>query len=146
MTKNTELDFDFADLALDVEASLHLMHPKDGVTPLYAPVAKGEDEESRPVKLSLYGPASDKYRKAMDVMHKKDAKRGNRKATLEEAREQNVEFLAALSISVSNIKFDGETVDNTEAFRKLYSNPKYEWVTKQVSGFIFEEGNFFRED
>ena len=145
MTKNTELDFDFNELALEETSKLHLAHPKDDGTMLYAPVAKGQPEDSRPVELNVYGPASPQFRKAMDVMHKKTAKRGKREATAEESREQSVEFLVAVPIDFSNIKFDGEVVDNAEAFRKLYSNPKYEWVTKQATAFLFTDSNFLVE-
>lgn len=142
MAKTDNLDFDFNMLALEETADLHLDHPKDDGTKLYAPVAKGEPEDSRPVTLTVYGPASNQFRKAMDLMHKKNAKRGNRQPTPDESREQSVEFLTTISVKFSNIKFDGEVVDNAEAFRKLYGNPKWEWVTKQVTQFAFADSNF----
>lgn len=145
MTKNTELDFDFNDLALSETAELHLDHPKDDGTKLYAPVAKGQPEDSRPVTLTVYGSASDQYRKAMAVMHKKNAKRGNRKATVEESQQESVDFMVAVSVKFENIKFDGEVVDNAEAFRKLYSNPKWDWLTKQVTQFVFTDANFLTD-
>lgn len=141
MTK--AISFDFNELALDDTAELHLEHPKTAM-PLYAPVAKGEPEDSKPVLVTLHGPASDKYRKAMDLQNKRANKRGKREPTPQESREDNVEFLTAISVSIANITFDGETVDNADAFRKLYSNPKWEWVAKQIGKFVFEDGNFLK--
>lgn len=145
MTKNTELDFDFNDLALEENAKLHLAHPKNDGSMLYAPALPGQPEDSRPVELNVYGPASTQFRKAMDVMHKKTAKRGKREPTSEESREQSVDFLVAVAIDFSNIKFDGQVVNTPESFRKLFSNPKWEWVTKQATSFLFEDSNFLVE-
>lgn len=145
MTKNTELDFDLNELALSTEAELHLIHPRTKM-PLYAPVAKGEDEESRPVKITLHGPASDQFRKGMGYLNTQKNKRGGKgPRNDEEAREENITFLTMVSVSISNIKFDGEVVDSKDGFKKLYGNRKYEWISKQVTEFLFEDGNFLDE-
>jgi len=142
MTKNTELNFDLNDLFLSETAELHLDHPRDDGSKLYAPVAKDQPEDSRPVTLTVYGSASAQYRKAMEVMHKKTNARGKRLASADEVRNESVDFLVAVSVKFDNITFDGEIVETQAAFRKIYSNPKWDWLTKQVTQFVFTDSNF----
>lgn len=138
------IDFDFNDLALEPQAELHLLHPKTDM-PLYAPVAAGEDEESKPVKLSMYGPASDQFRKAMGFLKTQENKRGGKPPrNEEEAREENTKFLTMISIEITNIKFDGAVVDNSAEFTKLYGNKKWSWVAKQAIEFAFKDSNFLK--
>jgi hypothetical protein len=129
------MTFELNTLAIADEGVLHLTHPVTGV-PLYAPVKKGEDAESKPVQIVLKSTASQSYRRAVDAMMKKAAKRGKREATPEEMREQSVEFLVALSVRADNLTLNGETLDNAEAFRKLYSNDSFGWIKEQVNTFV----------
>ena len=135
MTKEN-IAFDLESLALQEEAELHLINPRDS-QPIYADKA-----ETKPVKIKLYGTASDAYRKAVDKMMAKNAKRGKREATPAEAREQSVDFLAALSISTENLNMNGAPIDTVEGFKELYSNSKFSWVREQVDAFLGNTESF----
>lgn len=126
------MTFELSTLALSDEATVQLRHPVTDV-PLFAPVGKGEDPESKPVQVTVKGSASAAYRKAVDSMMKKAAKRGKREATPEEIREQSVEFLVALSVKIENLTLEGEEVASAEAFRNLYSDARYEWIKSQIN-------------
>jgi hypothetical protein len=137
------MTFELNSLALADETTFQLNHPVTEM-PLFAPVKKGEDPESKPVQVTVKGEASAAYRKAVDAMMKKAAKRGKREATPDEMREQSVEFLTALSVKIDNLVLDGEPVDNPDAFRKLYSNPQYDWLKKQVNEAIGDTSAFLK--
>jgi hypothetical protein len=137
------MSFELNSLALSDEATVHLHHPVTEV-PLYAPVKKGEDPESKPVQVTVKGSASQAYRRAVDTMMKKAAKRGKREATPEEMREQSIEFLVALSVKIDNLVLDGEEVASADAFRKLYSDPRYDWIKEQINAAVGDTASFLK--
>lgn len=137
------MSFELNTLALEEQATLHLLHPSKE-TPLYAPDKKGADDESKPVEIVLKGSASQTYAKAVDAMMKKNAKRGNRAATPAESREQNTDFLVSLSVVANNLMLDGEAVDNPDVFRKLYSDSRYDWIKAQVNEFLNSTEHFLK--
>lgn len=129
------MSFELNSLAFSEETVLHLEHPATGA-PLFAKDKKGADDESKPVQIVLKGSASPAYARAVDVMMKQKSKIKNREMTLKEARDQNIEFLTALSVTAHNLTLDGEALDNPEAFRKLYSNSSYDWIKEQVNATL----------
>jgi hypothetical protein len=137
------MTFELNSLALSEEATVQLRHPVTEV-PLFAPVKKGEDPESKPVQITVKGSASQAYRRAVDAMMKKAAKRGKREATPDEIREQSVDFLVALSVKIDNMTLDGEEVASAEVFRKLYSDPRYDWIKEQVNAAVGDTGAFLK--
>lgn len=137
------MTFEISSLALSEETTVQLTHPVTDM-PLFAPVGKGEDPESKPVQVTVKGEASQAYRKAVDAMMKKNAKRGKREATPDEMREQSVEFLTALSVRIDNMTLDGEPVDTPDAFRKLYSDPRYDWLKTQINAAIGDTASFLK--
>jgi hypothetical protein len=137
------MTFELNSLALTEETVVQLEHPATGEL-LFAPVEKGEDPESKPVQVTVKGEASREYQKAVDAMMKKINKRGKREATPDELREQNADFLTALSVRVDNMTLNGEPVDNPEAFRKLYLDPHYDWVKVQVNKAVQSVEHFLK--
>lgn len=138
------MSFELSTLAFSDEATLHLEHPVTNA-PLYAPVKKGEDAESKPVQIVLKGSASTAYARAVDAMIKYKQKNArNRELTPKESREQNIEFLVALSVVAKNLTLDGETLDNPDAFRKLYSDSRYDWIKEQVNNTLSSADAFLQ--
>lgn len=130
------MSFELNQLAFTEEATLHLEHPSTNA-PLYAPVKKGEDAESKPVQIVLKGSASSTYSRALDTMIKaKNKIEKTRQLTLKESRDMNTEFLATISVVANNLTLDGEAVDNTDAFRKLYADSRFDWIKTQVNEFL----------
>jgi hypothetical protein len=125
-------------LAIEQTAEMVLVNPVTGVD-LFDP---DKGEEDGVVKFTLVSKSNPKHLKAVEVLNKAQAKRGNRKPTMAEAREESVNFLVALSISVDNLEYDGQPINTPAAFKALYEDEEYSWVRDQVSDFLSKETNF----
>lgn len=137
--------FDLAtsDLTLEETAEMVLLHPKTGEELFDTDLGPEEGK----IVFTLVGRANPKYLKAVEAMRKANnriTQRGNKEATLEESRQVSVNFLASLSISVENMLFEGEEIDSTEQFKKLYSTEKFAWVREQVNTFLTDDKSFFK--
>jgi hypothetical protein len=137
------MTFELKKLALEEEATAQLRDPGNDM-PLFAPVAAGEDPESKPVTITMRGTASAAHRRAVDAMMKKAAKRGKRDASPEEIREQSVDFLVALSVKIDNMTLDGEPVNTPEMFRKIYSDPHLDWIKDQANELVGDTEAFLK--
>lgn len=124
------MTFEISNISLQEEATVHLTNPKNDA-PLYA-----DAKETQPVQIVIRGTASAAYRKAVDQMMKKSAKRGKRDATPDEIREQSVDFLVALSVRGENITYKGEKLDNPDTFRKLYSDESLGFIKDQINNAL----------
>lgn len=132
------MTFDLNSFAFDTESRpLHLVSPADDVSLLYA-----DKEETKPLRINLYGIASKQYKKAAEIMSKKIAKRGKRTPTSEEIREDGTEFLVAVTASVENLVLNGEVIETPEQIKALYSNPKFKWIRDQADNFAGTSTNF----
>lgn len=129
--------FKIEQLSLVETAEMTLKHPTDGYV-------LGEDEGT-PVTFTLHGTASRQHRKAIDVLVRKKKQRGNREATLEEARKESIDFLVALSVSVANMEYKGQAINTPEAFADLYSDESLSWVRNQVSDFVGSVDGFLKQ-
>lgn len=127
-----------AGVAVEETSEMNLLHPVTGIE-MYDPDL-GEDEGK--VVFTLVGPSNPKHRKAVEVLNKAKAKRGKREPTLAEAREESLNFLVALSVSVTNMEYKGQKIDSQEVFKELYSDEKLSWVRDQVSEFLSNSTNF----
>lgn len=134
--------FDISTLALKADYELHLKHPLTDMK-LYA-----DKEEKKPVQILLYGTASKQYRKAVSEMQTRQLRRNAKKEkpSAEVMNEEAVELLVAVSAGTKNFVFEGAEFSGTaEAFRKLYSDPKFSWIRQQVDEAIGDVGNFLTE-
>lgn len=129
--------FKIEQLAMTDTAEMQLKHPTDGFV-------IGEDEGT-PVTFTVHGSASRQYRKQVDAMVRRNNQRGKRQATLEEARKENIEFLAALSIKVSNMEYKGKAIETQEDFIALYSDESLSWVREQVATFVGSVDGFLKQ-
>lgn len=132
------MSFNLEQLALEDTSELHLTHPVSGEK-LYA-----DDAKKKPVVVTLYGTSSKQYRDCMTALQNRALKRGNKKATAEQLREEGTELLVACSENISNLVHNGAPVDNAEAFRSLYDNPKFSWLRDQVDAHIADTGAFLK--
>lgn len=120
--------------AYDETATLTLVDPETGAE---------IEADGAPVTVTVYGAASNKHRKAVDALLKATNKRGKRDATLEERRQDSIDFLVALSVETSNFVDDeDEPIKTAEQFKKLYSDESVSWVRDQVQEFIGDPLNF----
>lgn len=127
-----------ASIAIEETAEMVLSHPVTGMD-LYA-----DNDESKLIKFTLIGTSNPKHRKAIEALKRAQNKRGKREPTLEESREDSINFLVALSVKVDNMNYNGKEINSPEVFKELYSNEKLSWVRDQVSTFLSVSENFIK--
>jgi hypothetical protein len=133
------MSFDLNTLAKENVTTIHIVHPATDA-PLYADEAK-----TSPVQIIVYGTSSKQYRDKVLAMNNARLKRGKAKPTAEGIESDAIELLVACSKEAINLKLDGEPINTPEAFRKLYSNPSYDWLREQVDNSIGEASNFLQQ-
>lgn len=140
LPKEYTMSFYINTVMLSDTSTFQLEHPVNG------PIFAGEND-TLPVMIEVYGKASKVFRNYMATQARKNAlKQKSGKAdktpTAEEVLESNAEFYATITKSITNLKMGDVEVDNFEAFKEMYANPKLDWVTTQV-GQIFGEVDSF---
>lgn len=144
-------NFNLATKQLADTTFLHLCDPADD-SPLYATDDKtGEVDETKPAGITLYGRTSKQYRQWLSKtltrnQKEADMNRGKIKAKpLEVTLKENAQFLASVSISCKNLDLDGVEIDNEAMFIQLYSDPRFDWIGKQVSEALNDDKNFLEQ-
>ena len=129
--------FNLSSLKLKDTTELHLAHPVTGEK-LYADAAK-----KKPVIVFLYGSSSVQYQTYMLAMQNRHLKSSKQVTKAELLREEGIELLVACSISISNLELrKGVAVDNSDAFREIYSDAGYGWLKAQVDESISDAAGF----
>jgi len=129
-------NFNIASKKISEQATLTLVDPSTGIT-MYA-----DDAETLPLQIVVFGKASKQYRNALSVLARKSAARKGKSASFEDNISDNENLLAAVSYKAVNFDMDGEPIDSTEAFKKLYSTPELYWVRDAVSEFLESADSF----
>lgn len=137
------MSFDINAVQLSDTTSFQLEHPING------PIFAGEND-TLPVMIEVYGKASKVFRNYMATQARKNAiKQKTGKAektpTAEEVLEANSEFYATITKSITNLKMGEVEVDNFDAYKALYVNPKLDWVTNQVARAFGDVDAFLSE-
>lgn len=137
------MSFNILDAQLSDTTTFQLEHPVNG------PIFAGPDE-TKPVMVEVYGKASKVFRTYMATQARKNAikqkaGKADKTPTAEEVLESNAEFYATITKSITNLKMGEVEVDNFEAFKQLYANPKLDWVTSQVASAFGEVDAFLSE-
>lgn len=130
------MSFDLNSLALRETTEYHLRHPVTG-EPLY-------DDKGNAVISHLYGPASKQSRNAFAAASARDLKRKqtNKKLSATEINEEAITLLVACSEKIDHLEYNGKPVDNPDAFRELYSDPKFSWLLAQHDAAIGDTSSF----
>ena len=136
------MSFDINAVQLSESSSFQLEHPVNG------PIFAGENDTD-PVMIEVFGKSSKVFRNYMATQARKNAiKQKSGKAdktpTADEVLESNAEFYATITKSITNLDMGGVPVDNFEAYRLLYANPKLDWVTTQVAALFSEQDSFLQ--
>lgn len=121
--------------ALDVKAAsekgavLHLKHPMTGEK-----LFDGDE----PVTVTVIGRDSPSVRSAMLDIERRKAK--GEDITKED---EGLELLAVVTLGWSGIEFDGKALEYSKSnARKLYSDPRTDWIGEQVGPFALNRRNF----
>lgn len=135
--------FDINSLAIQESTVLHVAHPANGEK-LYID-ADGNmtlDKTDKPITITVASTSSKAYRGAVNAMHNRTIKRGNKKLTAEQQKEEGVELLVACCISAANLTYNGEKVKTEADFRDLLSDDKMSWLKAQVDEALSNVENF----
>ena len=139
------MKFNLALLAGTATAALHVKGP--GGEPLFA-----DDKREKPVLIHLHGPGSKAYgvvesrqsARALKRMQDNDGK--ITAATPEERVAETAEDLAAITSGFENFEYQpegsAEPVTGEDLFRSVYANQGLGFITRQVTKFVGDWGNF----
>lgn len=125
--------FSLDSLALKDTTQLQLRHPVSD-EPLF--------DGDKIVGIELYGTSSKQYRNAITAMQNRQLRRGKKQVNAETLKEESVSLLVACSASGVNLTYQDAALDNEDAFRALYSDPKFSWVKDQVDAALGDPSNF----
>lgn len=118
--------FDAKSLSISESAIIHLTHPATGEK-LYA-----DEKQKQPVTVTVASTSSREYRLAVNAMHNRAIKRGNKKLTAEQQKEESVELLVACCLDSENLAVGGEAVKTDAGFRELLGDDALSWIKQQI--------------
>jgi hypothetical protein len=118
--------FDAKSLSIKESTVIHLTHPATGEK-LYA-----DDKNKEPVTVTVASTSSRDYRVAVNAMHNRAIKRGNKKLTAEQQKEESIELLVACCLDSENLSVGGEPVKTDAAFRELLADDHLSWIKQQI--------------
>jgi hypothetical protein len=139
------MKFNIALLAVTATAALHVKNPAGEL--LFA-----DEARTLPVRIHVHGPGSKAYgvvesrqsARALKRMQDNDGK--ITAATPEERVAETAEDLAAITASFENFEYQPEgatePVTGEDLFRSVYANQSLGFITRQVSKFVADWGNF----
>ena len=128
--------FNLDSLALNDTTELQLVHP------VTEELLFADKEQTKPVAIVLFGTSSKQYRNAITAMQNRQLRRGKKAASAELLREESVNLLVACSDKALNLTYKEAPLDNENAFRALYSDPKFAWVKDQVDAALGDVSRF----
>lgn len=118
--------FDVSSLAIQESTVLHLLHPATEEK-LYA-----DKEEKEPITVTVASTSSRAYRQAVAAMHNRTLKRGTKKATAEQQKEEGIALLVACCMDSANLSYKGKAVKDEQDFRALLSDDGMSWIKNQI--------------
>ncbi|PTW45071.1 hypothetical protein C8J25_108163 [Sphingomonas faeni] len=139
------MKFNIALLACTATAACHVKNPAGEL--LFA-----DEERTLPVRIHLHGPGSKAYgvvesrqsARALKRMQDNDGK--ITAATPEERIAETAEDLAAITSHFENFEYQpagaAEPIEGEDLFRTVYANQGLGFITRQVTKFVGDWGNF----
>lgn len=134
--------------ALAPSLFVHFTNPKTGeevfdVFPEGHPQA-GEEDESKPVGVRIYGPGSKEYRAAQTAITNEAIERKRRKVTAELIEKNAVELLARTTSEFVNFDYEGKGA-SVETCRAFYLDVRYPHLREQVQAAHGDFGSFLQQ-
>ena len=129
---------DISSRKIQETAVIHLTDPATGEK-LYE--GEGKDDKDK-VTITIASQASKAYRKAVNALSNRAIKRGTKKQTAQEQRDEGIELLVQICISSTNLELNGKTVQTEADFRALLSDDSYLWVKTQIDEALGDHANF----
>ncbi len=132
---------DIRKFAVSPTTDVHLKNPATDM-PMYDGVdEKGNPDQSKPVKILIFGPGSKEYREAGSIATNKQIKRGKKGLTAQVINEDRLDILVACTIGFENFNYGGAAF-SPATVRSLYSDADMGWVREQVEEQMGDFGNF----
>ena len=106
-------------------------------------------DKNKPVRIIVYGPGSDAYgvvearQSARAVKRMQDNDGKITVAPFEERVRETAEDLAAITVAFEHLEYPpAAEAQGVELFKALYADQKLGFITKQVTKFLADWGNF----
>ncbi len=135
---------DIKKFSVSPTTTLHLRDAQDEL--MYAENEDGSKDESKPMRVTLYGPASKEYQRASQKQSNRLIdrlkKKGKADMTPEARLEEQSTFLAEVTAGFENVEY-GEA-KGIELARAIYSDPEIGFIADQVAKHVAEWSNFTR--
>jgi len=124
---------DIRKFALDPVAVIHVRDGADNL--MYA-----DGDESKPVRIHVYGPGSKAYTAAEKRNSERTFESLRRKGKSMDAAEMRVDFLTAITKEFENIEYDG--LQGEELYRAVYADSSIRFIADQVNTYVGDTANF----
>jgi hypothetical protein len=123
-----------------------VLHLKDaGDALMYVDDSDGKPDESKPIRVHVWGPGSKQYAKAKNAQENSQVDllkaKGKTTETVEEATLKKARFLAAITKGWENVDSEDGAVGE-DLSMEIYTNPRLLFVRDQVAAFTAETANF----
>ena len=103
------------------------------------------DKDKNPITITLYGPGSKPYAKAVNAQQNRMIDKLKRKGKIDQTSEQKIEeqaeFLASVTVSFNNFEY-GTGLTGADMFRAAYSDTGIGFVGEQVGKHVADWANF----
>jgi hypothetical protein len=103
------------------------------------------DSDGNPVTITLRGRNSQEHKNVFRVIQDRRLDRAARgvRLTEDEQRQEEAEFLTALTVDWTFTELDGQPFPPTaENFRKFWIDERFTWILEQATRFAANDGNF----
>lgn len=105
-----------------------------------------DEAETIPAGIEVYSKASKQYREAINAMQNRTLKRQGKQVSAEVLREESTDLLVKCSVKAVGLEHNGtDEIDNAEAFRTLYKDPKIQWIRDQVDAALGSNDLFLQK-
>ncbi len=126
-------------------AETSVLHLRDGNEELmYADGADGKPDESKPMRVYLFGPGSKQFAKAKAAAGNRAIdrlkKRGKSDQTAEDNAKETADFLTSCTQSMENI--DYEELTGAEMFKAIYLELDLCFIPMQIDKYLSDTANF----
>lgn len=128
--------FNLKSRAVKESAFVHLRDPESG--------EKLHDDEGNAVGVEIYGKASAQYKTALSNLNRKNTMRKGRAPSFEEAVEDNIAILVAITKGVQNLDLEGKVPTTSADVKAMYSEADLYWVKDQVQEGLEDTSAFMQ--
>jgi hypothetical protein len=131
--------------ALNATATLHLRNGNDEL--MYADGPDGMPDESKPMRVRMFGPGTKQYAAAVAAANNRNMDRMKRKGkadmTAEDKIKETATFLSACTDGFENVEWDG--LAGRDLYMAAYSDLELCFIPMQIDKWLGDTANFTKE-